>query len=202
MTPRPLPTSSLRSAGIDQRARTHLDVVESTLRRATRFREVPAWGGVVMGLVGFAGAGAATWSESRGQWLATWLIAAAIAALIGAAEISERMAQRGTASRAQFGRFAAALAPSFVATGILTFALANAGLFGWLPSVWLLGYGTALIGGGLVSLPEVLWMGVTFDLLGLAALLTPASFGNFWLAAGFGALHVIFGTWIAGGRRG
>lgn len=202
MSPRPSPPPAERATPVAERARERLDLVESTLRRATRFREVPAWGGVLMGLVGFAGAGAATLSDGREHWLATWLVAAAIAALIGAAEISERMSMRGSASRAQFGRFAAALAPSFVATGVLTFALANAGLYGWLPSVWLLGYGTALIGAGLVSLPEVLWMGVTFDLLGTAALLTPAQFGDLWLAAGFGGLHVVFGTWIAGGRRG
>lgn len=202
MSPRSPFETSNRAAGIGDRARLQLDVVERTLRRASRFREVPSWSGVLMGLVGFAGAGAASLADGRSNWLVTWLVAAAVAALVGAAEISERMSGHGTAARAQFGRFAAALAPSFVATGILTFALANAELYGWLPSVWLLGYGTALIGGGLVSLPEVLWMGVTFDALGLAALLTPAEFGDAWLAAGFGGLHVIFGTWITGGRRG
>jgi hypothetical protein len=202
MSPRLLPTAASRPLGVAQRARSNFDVLETTLRRATRFREVPSWSGVLMGLVGFAGAGTATVAGGRGPWLATWLVAAVVATLIGAAEISERMSSRGEAARALFGRFAAALAPSFVATGILTFALANAELHGWLPAVWLLGYGTALIGGGLVSLPEVVWMGVTFELLGLAALLTPAEFGNAWLAVGFGGLHVIFGTWIAGGRRG
>jgi hypothetical protein len=200
MNPRFLPTS--RSPGVGETARFRLDVVERTLRRASRFREVPSWSGVVMGVVGFAGAGAATLAHGRDAWLATWLVAAAIAALVGAGEIAGRMSVRGDAARAQFSRFAAALAPSFVATGILTVALANAGLHGWLPSVWLLGYGTAVIGGGLVSLPEVVWMGVTFDLLGIAALLTPAQFGDAWLAAGFGGMHVIFGIWIAGGRRG
>ncbi|MCE9594614.1 MAG: hypothetical protein K8S98_10500 [Planctomycetes bacterium] len=202
MSPRLLPTVAPRPFGVAERAKTNLVVLEQTLRRATRFREVPSWSGVLMGLVGFAAAGAASLTAGRAPWLATWLVAAAVATLIGAAEISERMSSRGDAARAQFGRFAAALAPSFVATGILTFALANAGLHGWLPAVWLLGYGTAVIGGGLVSLPEVVWMGVTFQLLGLAALLTPAEFGDVWLATGFGGLHVIFGTWIAGGRRG
>ena len=39
-------------------------------------------------------------------------------------------------------------------------------------------------------------MGALFMALGSAALLSPASWGNWFMAAGFGALHIIFGIII------
>jgi heme/copper-type cytochrome/quinol oxidase subunit 3 len=40
-------------------------------------------------------------------------------------------------------------------------------------------------------------MGICFMATGAAALFSPAAWGNYYLAAGFGGLHIIFGTIIA-----
>jgi len=40
-------------------------------------------------------------------------------------------------------------------------------------------------------------MGLCFMVLGAVALFCPWSWGNIFLAAGFGALHIIFGAVIA-----
>jgi hypothetical protein len=41
------------------------------------------------------------------------------------------------------------------------------------------------------------FMGVAFMVLGSLALLAPASFGDVFLALGFGGLHILFGFYIA-----
>jgi hypothetical protein len=50
--------------------------------------------------------------------------------------------------------------------------------------------------GGAFSVSIVPVMGMSFMLTGVAALLLPA-FGNLFMAAGFGGLHILFGILIA-----
>jgi hypothetical protein len=66
-----------------------------------------------------------------------------------------------------------------------------------LPGIWLLLYGTAVVTGGAMSVRTVVVMGGLFMLLGAAALASPASWGNAYLAAGFGVLQIGFGAAIA-----
>jgi hypothetical protein len=47
------------------------------------------------------------------------------------------------------------------------------------------------------SVKSVPAMGVCFMALGCAALFTPPQWANYWLAAGFGGLHLGFGLYIA-----
>jgi len=71
------------------------------------------------------------------------------------------------------------------------------GLIADLPGCWLLLYGAAVTSGGAFSVRAVPVVGVCLMFLGTTALAAPASWGDAFMAAGFGALHLVFGIVIA-----
>jgi len=58
-------------------------------------------------------------------------------------------------------------------------------------------YGAGIITGGLYSVPAVPVMGLCFMAAGALAVVAPATWSNWFLAAGFGGLHIAFGFFIA-----
>jgi len=66
-----------------------------------------------------------------------------------------------------------------------------------MPGMWLLLYGTGVMTAGAYSVPIVPLMGLCFSLLGAVALFTPAPLWPWFMAVGFGGLHIVFGMIIA-----
>jgi len=87
--------------------------------------------------------------------------------------------------------------PPMLVGAVLTIVLYRAGLLGVIPGMWLLIYGAGVITGGTFSIRIIPLMGLCFMVLGAVALFSPASWGNAFLAAGFGGLHIVFGAVIA-----
>jgi hypothetical protein len=183
---------------IDARAREHLRYIRDTLERAGSFTAVPGWGGVVVGLTAL-GAAAVAWRQpSANAWLLVWLAEAVVAGVIGVWAVAWKAKSAGVPLFSGPGRrFALSFAPPLAVGALLTFVLWQQGLVGVLPGVWLALYGTAVVTGGAFSIEIVPLMGLCFLVLGAVALFSPQAWGDVFMAAGFGGLHIIFGALIA-----
>ncbi len=183
---------------MEAQAERDLRFIRATMERAGSFTAVPGWGGVVMGAVGLVAAALSSLAPSPAVWLGTWLAAAAVAATAGVVAMARKSRRAGAPLLSAPGRrFALAFVPPVAAGVALTLVFWRSGQVALLPGAWLLLYGAAVVTGGAQSIPVVPVMGVALMLLGSAALLAPASWGNALLAAGFGGLHIAFGALIA-----
>ena len=94
-------------------------------------------------------------------------------------------------------KFIAGFFPAILAGALLTAVFFRAGQSVFLPGVWLLLYGTAIVTGGAFSVRVVPIMGLCLMSFGAASLFAPVAWGNFFMAAGFGLVQIGFGVWIA-----
>ena len=185
------------------RAAENLRFIRQTMERGATFTSIPGVGGVLMGLVAIAASVLAAPQPTGDRWLATWLAAAAVAATIGLAAMARKAERAGvTLTGATARRFAMGMAAPLVAGAAITYELWAVRNFTVMAPAWLLLYGTGVVTGGIFSVPIVRAIGVCFMALGIAAIVTPPEWGNWWLGAGFGGLQIGFGIYIARNHGG
>ncbi|MGH9773840.1 MAG: hypothetical protein ACRD50_02710 [Candidatus Acidiferrales bacterium] len=194
----PLRRTAAEPIPLDAHARENLRFIRETMERAGSFTAVPGWGGVAMGITALGAAAVAARQISFGAWMLTWLAEAAVAVGIASWTTLAKAHRAGMAIFAGPGRkFALSFAPPIFAGALLTIILYRAGLASAIPGMWLLLYGAGVMTGGAFSIRAVPMMGLCFLVLGTVALFSPAAWGNAFLAAGFGGLHIGFGAIIA-----
>lgn len=186
---------------LHDRAMDNLQYIRETMERSASFTHVSGAGGVMMGSVALAAAALATTAGSPAEWVTIWLVAAGIALAVAVLFMARKSRADGSTLLTGPGRkFAWTVTPPLVAGAILTVALVRVGSIDMLPGMWLLLYGAGVVAGGSHSVRPIPIMGAGFMLVGLAALLAPSGWdtmwGNAWMAAGFGVLHVVFGAII------
>ena len=183
---------------LHEHAAENLVFIRDAMERAGSFTAVPGWGGVVMGLTGVAAAIIAAGQETPQAWLVTWVAAAVVASAVGLVAILLKSREAGVPFLSRPARqFAFSYSPAILAAALITAALVRAGLHSFLPGVWLLLYGAAVVAGGTYSVRIVPLMGMLFFFLGAIALFSSRLIGDISLGVGFGALHIIFGAIIA-----
>jgi hypothetical protein len=191
-TPRPEPME------LHVHAMDNLRYIRQTIERAGSFTAVPGIGGMLMGSTALAAAWIASHQQAAERWFAVWIAEGLVAMLIGvaAAALKSRKAKLPLLN-GPGRKFVAGFAPALVAGAFLTMVLFRAGSLVLLPGTWLLLYGAGVVSGGGASVRVVPMMGGCFMAAGAAALLLPGLPGDIALAAGFGGVHIIFGTIIA-----
>src|SRR5438270_5919793 len=184
---------------IHEHALENLRLIRETMERAGSFTSIPGWGGFFIGITAGGAAVVAQRAVADPRaWLRTWLIEAALAAVIAAATMAAKW--RRTATPFMSGaakRFFVSYFAPLIAGAVLTFTLTHRGAYDSIPAVWLLLYGSAFVSSGAFSIRFIPVMGICFMLLGGLAALVRLPAGNLVLGAGFGGLHIIFGFIIA-----
>jgi hypothetical protein len=174
--------------------------IRQTMESAGSFTLVPGIGQVAIGFTALGATYFASRAASASQWLAIWLMEAALAMLIaGFAMVRKARAARQVLFSGPAKKFAFSFFPPLIAGLLITLLMYKSGtdLIAMLPAIWLMLYGTAVITGGAFSVRVVPVMGLCFFGLGIAAAFTPAAWANQYMALGFGGLHIVFGSVIA-----
>src|SRR5260221_10951542 len=183
---------------LHDRAMDNLRYIRETMERASSFTAVPGWGQVAIGVTALAATYVAAHQSTARGWLVTWLAEAIIAFLMAGWLMDRKARASGAPLLSGRGRKVAfSLSPPMIVGALLTVVLFRAKLTGAIPGMWLLLYGTGVVTGGMYSVSIVPVMGLCFMVLGGVALFAPGDWGNWLMAAGFGGLHIIFGTVIA-----
>ena len=194
----PLRSRRPEPVALEAHAADNLRFIRETMERAGSFTAVPGWGGFAIGWTALAASFVAAQQTSPNAWLATWLAEALVAVGIAAGATARKARAAKVPLLSGPGRkFALSFVPPLLVGALLTVVLFPAGYAAVLPGMWLLLYGTAVVTGGAFSVRVVPVMGLCFMFTGALALFSPASWGNWFMAVGFGALQIIFGLVIA-----
>jgi hypothetical protein len=174
--------------------------IRQTMESAGSFTLVPGAGQIVIGITAIVAAYFASRALDPSRWLAIWVFEAALAMLIAGFAIARkaRMARQVLFS-GPAKKFALSFFPPLIAGLLITLLMYKAGahMIPMLPAIWLMLYGTAVMTGGAFSVRVVPVMGICFLALGITSVFAPLSWGNWYMAVGFGGLHILFGSIIA-----
>jgi hypothetical protein len=183
---------------LHDRAMDNLRFIRETMERASAFTAVPGWGQAAVGLTALLAALVASRQTTREAWIAVWFAEALVSLVIVGYTMYRKARAAATPLLSQPARkLASNFAPPMLAGALLTIVFYRAGLTEMLPGLWLLLYGTGVVTGGAFSVRPVPVMGLCFMFVGAGALFSPPAWGDAFLAAGFGLLHIIFGLHIA-----
>ena len=182
---------------LHDRAMDNLRYIRETMERATPFTGIYGWGEIAIGSTAFIATYIAAQQSTFKAWFAVWVAEGLISILIAGWSMDRKARAVHMPLVSGPGRKVVfSLAPPLIAGALLTLVLARAGAASAIPGTWLLLYGTGVITGGMFSVRAVPAMGFCFMLLGAIALFTNPIYANWFMAAGFGGLHVLFGAII------
>ena len=197
MKPVPLiPESQPEPPALHDRAMDNLRYIRETMELATAFTGISGWGEIAIGVTALIASVISALQSTFNAWLAVWIAEGLISLLIAGWSMDRKARAIDMPLGSGPGRKAVfSLTPPLLAGGLLTIVLVQAGITNAIPGVWLLLYGTGVITGGMYSVRVVPIMGICLMALGALALFSPA-YANWFMAAGFGGLHLVFGAII------
>lgn len=176
-----------------ENAKQTLEYIRRTMESASSFTAVAGSGMVGVGVIGLAASGVSARLGEAAD-LRVWVPAAVLAVLLMLAANARKASRMHVPLwSGAFRKLAWVMTPVLAAGAILTIALNQQGAAALIPGMWLALYGAGVTAGGTLSVRAIRAMGVAMLALGAVALVRP-EWGGPLLAAGFGVLHLIFGS--------
>jgi hypothetical protein len=180
------------------RAMDNLRFIRGVMERAVTFTAVSGWGQVVIGLTAIIAAMVASRQALPWARVATWVAEAGIAAGISVASMTLKShAANMPLLSGPFRKLMLSFSPPMIVGAVLTAAIVKHGLYDYLPGIWMLLYGAAVVSAGTYSVRSVPVMGAAFMVVGTVTLFAPVAWSTALMIIAFGALHIVFGVWIA-----
>jgi hypothetical protein len=183
---------------LGDRAIDNLQFIRETMERSTHFTAVPGYGGALMGVTAVVAAYIASQQVYQRDWLVVWLTEACLAFAIGMLAMWQKSKMASTPLvSVPAKKFAIGFVPPLICGVAITLGLWRFQHFEVMAPAWMLLYGAAVVCGGAFSVRVVPIMGWCFMALGALLFVLPASYGNIFMGASFGVLHIVFGLIIA-----
>ena len=180
------------------RAMDNLRFIRGVMERAVTFTAVSGWGQVVIGLTAIVAALVAGRQTLPWARVATWVAEAGIAAGISVASMTFKShAANMPLLSGPLRKLVLSFSPPMIVGAVLTAMLIKHGNYDYLPGVWMLLYGAAVVSAGTYSVRSVPVMGAMFMLVGTITLFAPFTWATAMMILSFGMLHIAFGMWIA-----
>ena len=180
------------------RAMDNLRFIRGVMESAVTFTAVSGWGQVVLGLTAIVTAIVASRQSLPWVRVATWVAEAGIAAGISVASMAIKShAANMPLLSGPVRKLVLSFSPPMIVGAVLTAVLVLHGLYDYLPGIWMLLYGAAVVSAGTYSVRSVPVMGAAFMIVGTLTLFAPVSWSTALMMLSFGALHIAFGAWIA-----
>jgi hypothetical protein len=195
-----LPLRPRRSEPPEMQARAmdNLSFIRGVMERAVTFTAVSGWGQVVIGITAIVAALIAARQSLPWARVATWVAEAGIAAGISVTSMSLKShAANMPLLSGPIRKLVLSFSPPMIVGAVLTAVMVRHGNYEYLPGVWMLLYGAAVVSAGTYSVRSVPVMGGAFMIVGTVTLFAPVTWTTALMMLTFGALHIAFGIWIA-----
>ncbi|MBI4347275.1 MAG: hypothetical protein HY553_10500 [Elusimicrobia bacterium] len=194
-----------------------LDRIKEIMELATEYKLLPDWaaivgGGLILVCTALTYAMTRSWDCAAVFRLGPdrfWLVAAMWAGTVLVSVllyyvIATRDARRlGVSLESRPSQLARrSMGPALFASAVITIKLLLDGHLGYLPGVWILGYGVALVNAGLFSTVAPRVLGLLFMAVGTGAIVCWQRYDLVLTGLSFGAFHVGFGWYVLSKKHG
>jgi len=170
------------------------------MENSSSFTGVSGLGYMLAGLSAFLATWIAMQQDTAFAWLLVWMAESMVASVLAFGFTISKAHSQGESLRSTTGKKVLfAFLPPMTVGAVLTIFMLQLNAIEILPGIWLCVYGAAVMTAGAYSVAVLPLMGGLFIALGTVVLFINSPgpemlyFGNLWLGAGMGGLHLIFG---------